>query len=141
MDKLTPKQIEAAHSLVAGRSGKETAKSVGVQPETISRWKNEPQFIAYMNLLKQEGLDGMVDQMRRLGTDALSTLLDVMRNSKSDRARMKAVEIVLYHLGWTDIQKGMWGWGVGPTSPELVAREQRSKARPQLAALLGDIEL
>lgn len=140
MDKLTPKQIEAAHCLVLGRSGKDTAETVGVQPEIISRWKNEPQFAAHMNLLKQESLDAMVDQMRRLGMEALSTLLDVMRNSKSDRARMKAVEIVLYHLGWTDLQKGMWGWGVGPTSADEVARQRRAKAHTNFAALLQDLD-
>lgn len=114
--RLKPNQYKAAALLAKGIPGKEVAAQIGVTPETISRWHQNPHFQAYTNQVRYAMLEKAVEDMRLLAADAVKTVKDVMLNSESDAARIKAAAMVFQHTGMTDPAKGLWGFGIGPTS-------------------------
>lgn len=46
MTDLSPKQLRVVDMLATGCAVKDAAEDVGVRPETVSRWKQEPAFQA-----------------------------------------------------------------------------------------------
>lgn len=113
--KLEPNKEQAALLLAFGVKKRVVAKKVGVTPQTISEWLKCPDFEIRVNQEKEVLLERTRDRMRLLGPKAINTLLDVMNNSKNPVARLKAVEIVLHHIGYTDPQTMLWAWGIGTT--------------------------
>ena len=123
--KLKPNQFRAAALLVQGERCKTVALAVNVTPPTISEWKRIPEFEALMNLLRWEALDATRDRVRTLGPDAVKVYEDVMKNGKNEMARLKAAQTVLELLGMTDPAKGLWGWGIGWTDPDVIDEEAK----------------
>lgn len=140
MAKLTEKQVKASVLLAAGRTGRETAKEVGVTPETISVWRRGPEFEAEINRLKLEALHAARDRMRNLAAEAVSEVEDLIKNAKTDAVRLKAAQAVLDTVGLTNPTSGLWAWGIGKTTPEGVMREREDKANPRAAALRSILE-
>lgn len=109
---LKPNQQKAAILLATGKSAREVAKEIDVTPETISHWRQDANFRKSVAELQWEVLNGARNKMQGLAGEAVATLRDVMQNGKTDAAKLKAVEIVLAHIGMTDPQTGHWGWGI-----------------------------
>ncbi len=96
-DNLPPKKILAATNLVSGKSGVETAELVGVKPETISRWKQEPKFAAYLNGLKLEAVADARDHLRALNAKAVGTIKTLL-DSTSDAIKLRAAQFVVHAM-------------------------------------------
>lgn len=86
--KFRPEQIEAAKLLVNREAGEkltieDIAKRVGVDPRTIYRWKNDPEFIEmvneiadmHMNLFLNEVYAHLRQQVRRGSVRAMELAL------------------------------------------------------------------
>lgn len=129
---LKPKQVLAASLIAQGRRCKEVAEIVGVTPQTISEWKKYPSFEALVNTIKLEALEGARAQLQSLAHDAVATLEKVMLQGSSDALRLKAVEIILSHVGLTHGTTTLWRWGVGPISATDVAQERASAEQEKL---------
>ena len=64
--KLNENQLLAVQLVASGLSDKEIAKKLVIQPETLSRWKNEPEFMAGVNSIivdTQEATQAKLGQM------------------------------------------------------------------------------
>lgn len=112
MTTLKPNQLQAAILLATGKSACKVAEELEITPETISHWHGNDDFEALINHLKWEALNSARDNMRLLARDAVATVKDVMKNGKTDAARLKAAEVVLAHVGMTDPNTFLYGWGL-----------------------------
>lgn len=94
MTTLTAKQQQAVTLLASGKSQRQTAKAVGVSPQTITAWMKLDAF--------QKGLDGLLSTVEAESTqllrsqrlkavDALTDLLD----SKTPAVKLAAAKTVL----------------------------------------------
>lgn len=116
------KQAIAANLLVEGVLHKAVAKTVGVTPQTISAWLNEPNFVATINTIKMDNLNSSRDKLHGLFYAAASTIEDIMFNGESDAVRLKAAKCVIDASGVQSPQSGLWAWGVGPQTPRDVEK-------------------
>ncbi len=126
-DNLKPNQLQAAILLAQGMQCKTVAAEVNVTPQTISEWKQVPEFEAVSNYLRWETLEAARDRMRALAPLAVNTLEDVMENGENEMARIKAAQMVFETIGMTDPATGLWGWGIGSVDPEVIAKESDQK--------------
>lgn len=101
--------------LASGLRGRVVAEAIDVSPQTISEWKNDPEFKGYLNNLMQEALDEARDQIRALAAEATNNLQDLMQNAQNEEVRRKASMNVLDIVGITDPSAGRYGWGIGST--------------------------
>lgn len=141
MPTLNGKQTRAAGLLARGMSCADTAKEVGVSPQTISAWKKDPEFEATVNSLKWEVLETARDQLRTLVPDAVKALQDLVNGATREDVRRKAAIDVLQTAGLAGDEKThlRYGWGCGPeTSDEIIKARKRKEGGP-FAALLGDL--
>lgn len=102
MSSLSTKQERAALLLVSGRTTKQVAEEVGVRPETLTRWKGQPEFVALLNQLRAEALQAAVDKLRLAAADAAQGLIELSRadDVPPDVRRRACLDV----LGYTSIQ-------------------------------------
>ncbi len=72
---LSVEQLNAIDILVQGRTDQETADTVDVARETVTRWRNDnPHFIAEFNKQRRLIWDDSHDRLRALANKAFNTL-------------------------------------------------------------------
>lgn len=91
---LRPRQVLAARMLIEGRLGKDVAAAIGVSPETVSRWKAQPEFQEFTRLLLQDSVDAARLGLVALTGEAIGQLHNLL-NSFSDAISLKACALVL----------------------------------------------
>ena len=91
---LRPRQVAALGLLVSGMRGREVAATVGIAPETLSRWKAEPEFKNAMRQLMREHIASMQLSMIVLASEAI-TQLRCLVNTFSDEVSLKACAVAL----------------------------------------------
>jgi transposase-like protein len=94
MQNVSPRQAIAASLLVSGKQGREVAASVGVTPETVSRWRHQPAFQSFMHQLLREHVASLQLSMIAL-TDEAVTHLRYLVNGFSDEISLKACAVAL----------------------------------------------
>lgn len=97
---LSKRQTKALHMLASGRTGGQTAKALGVRPETVSRWRQLPQFkdaLASANDPDLADGDANITYMKWRSYDVLLAALE----SDSDQVRVKAAGEVFRLFGTT----------------------------------------
>ena len=124
MNYLSSKQMNAAALLAQGKLCREAAEAVKVRPGTISKWKQEYEFQALVNVLRAEALEAALACIQTLAAEAASTIGELLKAGSPHAVRLKAAEVVLAHAGLTDQQSGHWYWNVGPTSGDGVRRQK-----------------
>ncbi len=126
---LKPSQELAALRIASGWTQKEAAKEAGVSEQTLSAsWMKNPAFVATVNQERDAMLKATRDRLRTLGTKATKALEDVLDNAQKPADKLKAAEMVLRLLGFDDLEKGLYGWGIGETTAEgVVMEETRAK--------------
>ena len=95
---LNIKQTEALRLLIAGRTGGQVAKSLGVRPETVSRWKRLPAFVDALASANDPELadgDANITFLKWRSYDVLLGALE----SDSDTVRVKAAGEVFRLFG------------------------------------------
>jgi transcriptional regulator with XRE-family HTH domain len=93
--KLKENQIIAAQLMAQGLKASQIAKKIKVRQETISRWKQDYDFIEKVDEFSKEILKGSFQKIQGLSTLAIQTLENIMQNSSNDRDRMTAASKVL----------------------------------------------
>ena len=114
------KRAQAALLLSTGLSAVRVAEQVSVTPETISRWKMNPDFISLINEYQAERLTVAREQLRSSAikaVDAITGLID----SSSETIKLKAATNIL-RLCNIDQPLRLFA-GVGPTDPLDVLAE------------------
>lgn len=95
---LRPKQVLAASMLVQGQQAKQVAATLGIAPETLSRWRHRPEFEALMRELLQDTVDATRLGLLSLCAESIEHLRGLVR-SFSDATSLKAITLVLGKVG------------------------------------------
>ena len=143
--RLSVEQLNAIDILVQGRTDQETADTVGVARETVTRWRNDnPHFKAELNRQRRLIWADSHDRLRALASKAVETL-EVALDEGDSRAAVEVLKAI-----------GLYGQvqpPSGPEDPELVLwaeakawaelefKKQRPSIDPLMAYTLGEIEI
>jgi hypothetical protein len=113
---LSVEQLNAIDILVQGKTDQETARSVGVARETVTRWRNDnPYFAAELNKQRKLIWGTNQDRLRSLTTKAVDTIETAL-----DAGDSKAAVEVLKAVGLYGQVKPPGG----PVDAELVMWEK-----------------
>ena len=120
--KLNENQLLATHLVAIGKNGKQIAGELSVAEETVSRWKQLPDFQAEVNAILLECRDNAKQRLRNLLTNSLD-LLEAEMNNPESRHRvniaLKMLQLVRIHtLVHEDI---------GPINPDIVQKIKEDK--------------
>jgi|AGTN01.3.fsa_nt_gi Bacterial regulatory proteins, tetR family. len=101
--KLSLAQIKAAEIFatndIHNMTVEQIAEMVGVSVRTIYRWKHDRDFVAYQNEVAEQFMEDFL-------AEAYLVIKQIARSGKSNRDKLKAVELVLKNRGkLTDVQK------------------------------------
>ena len=121
-NKLKENQLLAIPLVAQGVSGREIAKQLSVAEETVSRWKQLPEFQAGVNAILLECRDNAKQRLRNLLTNSLDLLEEEMNNPES-RHR---VNIALKMLQLVRINE-LVHEDIGPVNPDIVQKIKEDK--------------
>ena len=143
--RLSVEQLNAIDVLVQGRTDQETAETVGVARETVTRWRNDnPHFTAELNRQRRLIWGDSHDRLRALAGKAV----DVLETSLDEGDSRVAVEVLK--------AIGLYGQVQPPSGPEdadlvlwekarewaeMEFKKQRPSIDPLMAYTLGEIEI
>lgn len=92
---LSAKQVQAVYALAAGTSKRVTAKALGLEPHTLTRWGQLPAFRALLAKvtchLETESRQALTAQKLK----ALDTLSELMDESQPAQVRLSAARAAL----------------------------------------------
>lgn len=92
---LSAKQVQAVYALASGTSKKATAKTLGVEPHTLTRWGQLPAFRALLGQvtshLEAESRQALTAQKLK----ALDTLSELMEEQHPAQVRLSAARAAL----------------------------------------------
>ena len=142
---MSVEQLNAIDVLVQGRTDQETAETVGVARETVTRWRNDnPHFAAQLNRQRRLIWGNSHDRLWALASKAVDTLDTALQNGDA-RAAVEVLKAVgLYGQlpppsGPEDAELVLWAeareWA------ELEFKKQRPSIDPLTAFTLGEIEI
>ena len=87
---------EVIAALMAGRSMRQAAQDCGIGYRTLKEWFASPWFRAEYGAAKQQLLDATINQLRSIGSEAVSGLYDVVTNvANPPAARVSAARAIL----------------------------------------------
>lgn len=107
---LTPLELKALLLLLDGKSVNETARQVGVHPNTVTRWRTQPQHAAFQAAYRAAMKDRKEWASFHAATssaDVVGTMMDIAlgktpiqpHEAKAARLRLKAMTILLDTMG------------------------------------------
>lgn len=132
--KLNNQQLAAIRLLASGVRSKTAAEKVGVTPETISRWRKIPEFIATMNEIQGEAHDDTRGALRSLQNEAVNAVKDLLVNS--DTPPKVRLEAALSVFDLTEIREESCR-AVGPCDAKAVQSHAALKGYAYEQKLLG----
>ena len=121
--RLSVEQLNAIDILVQGRTDQQTAETVGVARETVTRWRNDnPHFTAELNRQRRLIWSDSHDRLRALASKAVDTL-EVALTEGDSKVAVEVLKAV-----------GLYGQVGPPSEPEDAELVLWNKAKT-LAAL------
>ena len=121
-NKLKENQLLAIPLVAQGVSGREIAEQLSVAEETVSRWKQVPEFQAGVNAILLECREIAKQRLRNLLTNSLDLLEEEMNNPES-RHR---VAIALKMLQLVRVNE-LVHEDIGPVNPDIVQKIKEDK--------------
>lgn len=122
IDGLTDQQREGARLAAAGWRGVDIAEHLDVAPETVSRWRKKPEYVAAIEAILSEAHSEAAGRMVELTDKALDVLEETLDYKYDRRIKLRAA-IALLQLS-----------GVGKT---ISSRSSQQQPSDQAAALRG----
>ena len=95
---LTPQQVHAAHLLSLGHSYHEVSHNLSVGRTTLYRWRQLPEFTAYLNILLRQTADEITLQTTCLLTAALKLIKDKLNDPATKPHEQIRLALRLLHL-------------------------------------------
>ena len=92
--KLKENQLLAIPLVAQGVSGKEIAKQLSVAEETVSRWKQLPEFQARVNSILMECREDTQQQLRHVISLSLTIIQEELQNTNSSTRVSLALKLV-----------------------------------------------
>ena len=92
--KLKENQLLAIPLVVQGVSGREIAKQLSVAEETVSRWRQFPEFQAGVNSILMECREDTQQQLRHVISLSLTIIQEELQNTHSPMRASLALKLV-----------------------------------------------
>jgi hypothetical protein len=98
VSQLTPKQEEAILALMTNQGVDNAARAVGVAPQTLYRWLNEPLFDKAYRTARRAAFGQGTARLQQATGAAVSAVLKVMVDQQTPAStRLRAADLVLTH--------------------------------------------
>lgn len=141
MAKLKPNQLIAALEIATGKDKNKAAKSANVTPQTISQWIKEPAFEAKVNEYQLNLLNEAQAKFKHLAGEAIDTLEKILKNSKSDKAKLEAAKFILETIQIFPGQCPAVTTIGGTTEDEIIYDRKIEKARNKQSQMFEESSL
>jgi DNA-binding transcriptional regulator YdaS (Cro superfamily) len=117
---FTTKQAQAMPFLASGMSGNEVAKTIGVQPTTVSQWLNHcPEFSASLERLRDCVTNESMQALQGTVALAVDEVRRILTNGKNETVRLNAAKFVIEQFGLPRIAVNLTGTGSLETSQPM----------------------
>ena len=94
--KFGHKKEQAIAALLFHKNVEAAARAVGISPNTLQRWKKDPEFEAACRDARRTAFCQSIARLQEASSAAVSTVLKIMLDSKvSAGTRLRAAEVVL----------------------------------------------
>ena len=91
--KLKESQLLAAHLIASGVKSSEILNQLNIRPETLCRWKQEPQFIKVVNDTTEIILNEIIDTHKNILLLSQKIILDTLQDESLDLVRKANVAL------------------------------------------------
>ena len=91
--KLKESQLLAAHLLATGIKTSEILNQLNIRPETLCRWKQEPEFINVVNDTTEIILNEIIDTHKNILILSQKIILDALQDESLDLVRKANVAL------------------------------------------------
>lgn len=95
LKKLNDKQQEAIVLLLLGENNKTVASKVGVDANTLTRWRNSEPFRSVLVDMRLQAIENIELKLQSLGDKALDKLLYLLENADNENNQLKASIFIL----------------------------------------------
>ena len=95
LEKLSDKQQQAILLLLLGDNNKTVASKIGVDENTVYRWRNEPIFKSALLDMRIQSLESIETKLHSLADDALNKLKTILNNAETENNQLKASIFIL----------------------------------------------
>ena len=85
--KLKESQLLAAHLIASGVKSSEILNQLNIRPETLCRWKQEPEFIKVVNDTTEIILNEIIDTHKNILILSQKIILDALQDESLDLVR------------------------------------------------------
>ena len=97
--KLHTRQINAARMVAWGRSGKDIEKLLGINRNTLARWKKIPEFTIECEKVIQQQYEEMCYRMRDIALSSVEAVWSELQNRSEGSQRLQVAMNMLKFLG------------------------------------------
>ena len=91
--KLKESQLLAAHLIASGVKSSEILNQLNIRPETLCRWKQEPEFMKVVNDTTEIILNDIIDTHKNILILSQKIILDVLQDESLDLVRKANVAL------------------------------------------------
>jgi len=96
--KLKESQLLAAHLLATGIKTSEILVQLNIRPETLSRWRQDEDFIKAIDKAQEDILEGIVDTQKRTLILCQDVLIKALNNNKLDDLKKSMIALRYLNL-------------------------------------------
>jgi len=122
--KLNGNQQLAIQLLASGKAGKAVAQELGIRNETLSRWRNQPQFQAELNAFVEDIRENARGRLLALVDRALEIIEQELKNDEPSSQRTRTAFKVLQMVGGDSLSLPQQKL---PTDTEEIEKQERDK--------------
>ena len=91
--KLKESQLLAAHLIASGVKSSEILNQLNIRPETLCRWKQEPEFMKVVNDTTEIILNEIIDTHKNILILSQKIILDTLQDESLDLVRKANVAL------------------------------------------------
>jgi len=91
--KLKESQLLAAHLIASGVKSSEILNQLNIRPETLCRWKQEPEFMKVVNDTTEIILNEIIDTHKNILILSQKIILDTLQDENLDLVRKANVAL------------------------------------------------
>ena len=96
--KLKESQLLAAHLLASGIKTSEILNQLNIRPETLSRWRQNDEFVNAINEAQETILEGIVATQKHILLLAQDVLIKAFKNDKLDDFKKSMIALRYLNL-------------------------------------------
>ena len=95
IQKLSDDQRRVANEIAGGTQLTVISKEQNISLYRIDQWRRDPVSKAYLESVKEAGMEKRLIQFSNLSDLAVETLREILTNGKQESAKIKAVQLIM----------------------------------------------